>query len=132
MIRCTIAMLAAVLGAAAAVAQAPVQIRIVSPAPNSYVSDRVTLEAIIEPAARRREVSEVVFSAGAVQVCRSTDVQRPRCVWDAGALVKSHLIRVVATLASGGRVISSVRTRGIEYADSVNVRSFAIPSMWAR
>lgn len=126
MIRRTIAMLVVALGAAAAVAQPPVQIRIVSPPPNAYVSDRITLEAIIEPASRRREVSEVVFFAGAVQVCRTADVQRPRCVWESGALVKSHLIRVVATLASGGRVVSSIRTRGIDYADSVDVRAVQV------
>jgi VWFA-related protein len=126
MIRRTSALLVVALGAAAAVAQPPVQIRIVSPPANAYVSDRITLEAIIEPASRRREVSDVVFFADGVQVCRSADVQRPRCPWDAGALVTSHLIRVVATLASGGRVVSSIRTRGLDYADSVDVRAVQV------
>lgn len=126
MIRRTIAMLAVALGAAAAVAQPPIQIRIVSPPANAYVSDRITLEAIIEPASRRREVSEVVFFADAMQVCRTSDVQRPQCAWESGALVKSHLIRAVATLASGGRVVSSIRTRGIDYADSVDVRAVQV------
>lgn len=103
-----------------------VQVRIVSPAAGSFVSDRLTLEARIEPADRRAEVKDVVFFADGVQVCRSTDTTRPRCQWDAGSTVKTHLIRVVATLASGGRVVTTTRTRGVDYAESVDVRAVQV------
>jgi Ca-activated chloride channel family protein len=101
-------------------------IQIVSPAANSFVSDRLTLEARIEPASRRHEVKDVQFFADGAAVCRSVDVQRPLCRWDAGAAVTSHLVRVVATLISGERVVTSTRTRGIDYAESVDVRAVQV------
>jgi VWFA-related protein len=127
MTRPAIAVLTVALAAGSAgSAQQNVEIRIVSPAANSYVSDQITLEARIEPASRWADVKDVVFFADGVQVCRSVDVQPPRCGWDAGARVKSHLVRVVATLTSGGRVVASVRTRGIEGAYSVDIRGVQV------
>jgi VWFA-related protein len=126
-VRPSIAVLAAALASASAgTAQAPVEIRIVSPVADSYVSDRISLEARIEPLSRRTEVTDIVFFVDGVEVCRSAPVLRPRCNYDAGARVKSHLVRVVATLASGGRVVASSRTRGLEYADSVDVRAVQV------
>ena len=65
-------------------AQAPLQLQIVSPPEGAYVSDRLTLEARILPRERRREVADVTFFADGRQVCRSTDVDAPKCSWDAG------------------------------------------------
>jgi Ca-activated chloride channel family protein len=101
-------------------------LRIVSPPADGYLSDRVTLEARIEPASRRAEVKEVLFFADGVQVCQSTDIHRPLCSWDAGPTVKPHLIRVVAPLASGDRLVASVRTRGVDHAESVDVRAVQV------
>ena len=90
-----IALIALVSGARGS-AQGPLQLQIVSPPEGAYVSDRLTLEARILPRERRREVADVTFFADGRQVCRSTDVEAPKCSWDAGALIKPHVIRVVA------------------------------------
>jgi Ca-activated chloride channel family protein len=116
----------AVAAGSAGAAWQSVQVRIVSPAPDSFVSGQITLEAAIEPVTRRREVNEIQFFADGVQVCRSVDVVKPTCRWDAGPTLKSHLIRVVATLTAGGRVVASARTRGVDYVDSVDVRAVQV------
>jgi Ca-activated chloride channel family protein len=102
------------------------ELTVVSPLLNSFVSDQVTLEARISPAARRADVKEVLFFVDGAQVCRSDDVQRPRCTWNAGPIVKAHLVRVVATLRSGERVVASSRTRSADYIESVNVRAVQV------
>ena len=43
------------------------------------------------------------------------------CEWDAGRSVAEHQIRVVATLAAGGRVVQTVRTKGLGYTENVDV-----------
>jgi Ca-activated chloride channel family protein len=116
----------AVTTAPSGVAWQDVKVLIVSPAPDSFVSGQITLEAAIEPVTRRREVNEIQFFADGVQVCRSVDVVKPTCRWDAGPTLKSHLIRVVATLTAGGRVVASARTRGVDYVDSVDVRAVQV------
>ncbi len=102
--------------------QAPLQLRLVSPADGAYVSDRVTIEARIEPPSRRGEIVDVTFFADGRQVCRSTDAQAPKCSWDAGPLIKAHVIRVVATSASGERVVATGRTRAVDYKEGVSVQ----------
>jgi Ca-activated chloride channel homolog len=116
---------ALIVGAAGTTGQ-EMALRIVSPVADSYLSDRVTFEARIEPASRRAEVKEVLFFADGVQVCRSTDRHRPLCGWDAGPTIKPHLIRVVAPLESGDRLVASVRTRGVDHAESVDVRAVQV------
>jgi Ca-activated chloride channel family protein len=107
----------------ATAAQAPsLQIQIVSPPPDSYVSDRLVLEARILPAERRSEITEVTFFADGRIVCRSTNVERPQCAWDAGPVVKPHQIRVVATASSGARVVATRRTREIDVNEAVSVK----------
>jgi Ca-activated chloride channel family protein len=101
---------------------APLQIQIVTPPADSYVSDRLTLEARILPPERRGEITDVTFFADGRLVCRSTNVQQPQCTWDAGPLVKPHQIRVVATTATGARLIATRRTREIDVNEAVSVR----------
>ena len=103
-------------------AQAPLQLQIVSPPEGTYVSDRLTLEARILPRERRREVADVTFFADGRQVCRSMDVDAPKCSWDAGALIKPHVIRVVATTVSGGRLVATTTTREVDFKEGVDVR----------
>ena len=103
-------------------AQSPLQLQIVSPPEGAYVSDRLTLEARILPRERRREVVDVTFFADGRQVCRSTDVDAPKCSWDAGALIKPHTIRVVANTASGERLIATTTTREVDFKEGVDVR----------
>jgi VWFA-related protein len=103
-------------------AQETLRLEIVSPAEGAYVSDQLTLEAAILPRQRRGEVTDVSFFADGKLVCRSTAVQLPRCGWDAGPIVKPHLIRVVAALASGERLVASMRTREVDFKESVSVQ----------
>jgi Ca-activated chloride channel family protein len=104
-----------------AIGQAPLRLVIVSPSEGVYVSDRVTLEARIEPSERRGDVADVTFFADGRQVCRSADVEAPKCSWDAGARIQAHTIRVVATTTAGDRIVATVRTRAVDVKESVSV-----------
>ncbi len=96
-------------------------IRIVSPEADTYLVGSVRLRAAIEPARRALEVARVMFYADGRLVCTLMDPTRAECAWDAGANVKEHVIRAVAELVGGGRAITSIRTKGLEIADVVNV-----------
>lgn len=95
-------------------------VRIVSPADGSYVSGPLRLEAVVEPLATVRSVTTLAFFADGQLVCR---VSRPpfACDWDAGDFVVEHQVRAVATLAGGGRLTATVRTRKLDHAESVDV-----------
>lgn len=121
MILKTLSLLLAVMAAVAAVQPQALELQVVSPADGVYVSDRLMLEARILPRERRGEVDEVTFYADGRLVCRTRDVQRPRCEWDAGALIKPHLIRVVATTSGGHRMVATSRTREVDFNESVAV-----------
>ena len=121
------ALLAGILGGVmvvepAAGRQTPLQLVLVSPPDGAYVSDRLTLEARIEPRERRGEVTDVTFFADGKQVCRSTDVQAPKCSWDAGAIIKPHVIRAVAATAGGDRLVATARTRAVDVKEGVSVQ----------
>lgn len=98
------------------------QLQIVSPVEGAYVSDRISLEARILPREQRNKVTDVTFYADGKMICRVTNVQLPRCEWDAGALIKPHSIRVVAALANGERLVATSRTRAVDFNESVSVR----------
>ncbi|HYB95259.1 MAG TPA: VWA domain-containing protein [Vicinamibacterales bacterium] len=100
----------------------PLQLQIVSPPDGSYVSDRLTIEARILPRERRNEIADITFYADGKLICRSTNIQLPRCEWDAGALIKPHQIRVVATTTSGERIVATSRTRAVDFNESAEVR----------
>lgn len=113
---------AAVLVVLTPAAQAPdLSVRIVSPGPDTYLSGPVLLKAVVEPPPRAREATRVVFYADGRLVCTIADAARAECPWDAGAEVKEHLVRVVVDLADGNRVVSSMRTKGLEHVESVSV-----------
>jgi len=96
-------------------------VRIVSPGADTYLSGPVLLKAVVEPPPRAREASRVLFYADGRLVCSVTDVVRAECPWDSGAEVKEHLIRVVADLAGGGRIVATARTKGLDHAEHVSV-----------
>jgi Ca-activated chloride channel family protein len=105
-------------------AQSPsreVTIRIVSPEPDTYVVGSIRLRAAIEPARRVLDVARVMFYADGRLVCTLMDPARAECPWDAGTKVKEHVIRAVAELVGGGRTVASIRTKGLEIEDVVNV-----------
>jgi Ca-activated chloride channel family protein len=111
------------LGAAAAVvADQQLQVEIVFPPDGAYVSDRLTIEARILPPERRSEITELTFFADGQLICRTANVQRPQCAWDAGSVVKPHQIRVVAATAGAERLVATRRTRAIDLSEGVSVQ----------
>jgi Ca-activated chloride channel family protein len=103
-------------------AQSPdLSVRLVSPGPDTYLSGPVLLKAIVDPPPRARDASRVLFYADGRLVCTVADPARAECPWDAGAEVKEHLIRVVVDLRSGGRLVATTRTKGLELAEMVSV-----------
>ena len=109
-----------VIAAAPAWAQQEPSLRFVSPTADTYLSGPVLLKVAIEPPALSGQVIDVAFFADGRQVCVAP-ASRPECAWDAGPNVEEHLIRAVARLRSGGRVIQNVRTRALGYTESVSV-----------
>jgi VWFA-related protein len=104
-------------GAAALVAaQDGPAIRIVSPGEDAFVSGPTLLRAQMNPPGAALGVT---FFVDGRQICALT--REPwECDWDAGATVTEHQVRAVATLPSG-RVVHTVRTKGIGYSERVDV-----------
>jgi Ca-activated chloride channel family protein len=121
--------LAALTAAAAGLAMAAppqtpsesgVTIRITSPVEDAYLSGGLRLVAVIEPAPMVRHVKQVVFYADGRRVC-TVQKQPFQCEWDAGDRIVEHTIRVTAELAQGGRAVATVQTRGVKFAEAVDV-----------
>jgi Ca-activated chloride channel homolog len=95
----------------------PPALTIVSPAEDSYLNGQITLRAGLEPS---DVASAVVFFVDGRQVC--VVPQAPfECEWDAGRTISEHQVRVVATLKAGGRVVQTLRTKGVSFADNEDV-----------
>lgn len=105
---------------AVATAQQSPTIRITAPTEDTYVSGPTRLIARIEPASLARQVDQVTFFANGKRVCRV--LRSPfECDWDAGSGVNEHSIRVVAILRGAKSLVHSVHTKGVAYAESVDV-----------
>jgi VWFA-related protein len=101
-----------------AVAQAPEpQLKILSPGEDAYVSGPTLLRAQAVPP---EAVAGVTFFVDGRQACALTRVPY-ECDWDAGATIAEHQVRAVATLRSGGRIVQTVRTKSVGYAERVDV-----------
>ena len=98
-------------------APAEPHLEIVSPREDAYVSGTTMLSARVEPAG---SASMVVFYVDGKQICVLTHAPFD-CDWNAGPTVAEHQVRVVANLASGGRIAQTARTKGVAYAESVDV-----------
>lgn len=91
--------------------------QITAPERDSYATGVTWLRAAADESAA---VQSVTFYVDGRQVCAVTS--RPfECEWDAGSEVSAHQIRAIFSLAEGGRVARTVRTKGIGFADKVNV-----------
>lgn len=97
------------------------ELRIVSPEPDFYVSGPTLLKAEILPNMLATRVAQLLFFADGKQVCNVLDPVAAECTWDAGAEVRPHVFRVVANLIGGGRLVASARTKGLEQVEKVNV-----------
>jgi len=116
---CALATAPAPLARAAQDTVGGVEIHLVSPVDEAYVSGVVALRAEILPLAAAARVEEVTFAVDGRIVCRLT-APPFACEWDAGHRVEAHVIRVVATLPEG-RVTDSVRTRSLDLTEIVDV-----------
>jgi Ca-activated chloride channel homolog len=94
------------------------RVRITAPREGSYVSGLTTLQARIEPPTLN--VERVSFFAGGTQVCSVTEPPF-RCEWDAGPRVDEHVLRVVAHMGDGSRLVDTVRTQAAAHAEIVDV-----------
>jgi VWFA-related protein len=93
------------------------ELKIVAPESDSFVSGPTLLRALAEPASA---VLAVTFFADGRQVCT---LNHPpfECEWDAGETIAEHQIRAVGTLTPSGRIVQTVRTKGVGFAEKVNV-----------
>src|SRR5215470_16034646 len=116
--------LALAAGPAASVARLAAQsgepapvLEIVSPTSDAYISGATTFRATVTPTGA---ASRVLFSVDGRQVCE-TSTAPYECSWEAGGTITAHQVRAVAELVGGGRVIRTVRTRELGYAEKVDV-----------
>jgi Ca-activated chloride channel family protein len=93
------------------------EIRILSPGDDAYVSGPTLLRARMTPPTA---AASVTFFVDGRQVCVLT--REPfECDWDAGPSIAEHQVRAVASLSGGGRLVHTVRTKGVGYSEKVNV-----------
>ena len=103
--------------ALAAPTQESARLAIVSPDADAYVSGMTTLKATIQPG---DAVSVVTFYVDGRQIC-TLSTPPWECEYDAGAAIAEHQVRVVSTLKAGGRLVQTVRTKSVGYAERVDV-----------
>jgi VWFA-related protein len=92
-------------------------VHIVSPEPNSFAAGVIDLKAAVDDGTT---VSGVAFYVDGRQICNLTNAPFT-CEWDAGSEVVPHQIRAVFSLPEGGRLARTVRTKGLDFVDKVNV-----------
>lgn len=100
------------------VAQEPPEIVFETPVDDGYVSGPTPIRVrLVPPATPVRSVS--LFADGRL-VCA---IERPpyECQWDAGDRVAEHVLRATALLPDGRRLARSIRTKGVEYSETVDV-----------
>src|SRR5262249_12083557 len=91
-------------------------LEIVSPTSDAYISGATTFRATVTPAGA---ASRVLFSVDGRQVCETSSAPF-ECSWEAGGSITAHQVRAVAELVGGGRIIRTVRTRDLGYAEKVD------------
>src|SRR5215213_9171450 len=93
------------------------QVRIISPAEDAVVIGPTRLRAAVDAPL---SAASVTFSVDGRQVCTTTAVPF-ECEWDAGTMIAEHHVRLVVTLAGGGRIVRTARTHGGGFAETVDV-----------
>jgi Ca-activated chloride channel homolog len=93
------------------------EVHIVAPIEGAFMTGLTRLRTRVEPP---HLASNVVFFVDGRQACTAT---KPpfECDWDAGPVVAERHIRLVVNLAAGGRVVRTTRTRGMAFAENVDV-----------
>lgn len=101
-------------------------LRITSPHPDAVVTGLTRLEATIVPETAARLVQTMTFYVDGRLVC--TVATSPfGCGWDAGAVLRGHHVRVVATFLDGGRVVGNLRTKDLGYAERARADAVLVP-----
>jgi Ca-activated chloride channel family protein len=96
---------------------APPRVQIQSPTTTAFVSGPTELKATVEPST---SVASLTFFVDGRQICELA-TEPFACEWDAGHEVVAHQVRAVVALEGGGRIVRTLRTRGLRYADKVEV-----------
>jgi Ca-activated chloride channel family protein len=109
---------AALAGAGIAGQTATPEVVFESPEDDGYASGPTIVRIRVTPPDAR--VQSVTLSADGSRLCT---LERPpfECVWDAGPKVDEHTVRASVLLADGRRIARTIRTRGVEYAETVDV-----------
>ena len=108
--RAALAVLAAVAALAAAppAQEAAPALIIEEPTADAYLVDRVRLRATVTGVVVAVEAVEFFVDGAPACVAPAPDFT---CAWDAGPRVRARVVRAVARLPGGGRLVHSVRTR---------------------
>ena len=93
-----------------------------SPTAETYVSGPTPLRISLDPSVAVRNVT---FFVDGRQFC-SLNEPPFECDWDAGSTISAHLIRLVVTPIEGDRIVKTMRTKGLGYADRVNVEAIQV------
>jgi Ca-activated chloride channel homolog len=93
------------------------RVQILSPGDDAYVSGPTLLRARVDPPGA---AASIIFYADGRQVCELTKMPF-ECDWDAGPMITEHQVRVAVNLRTGGRVVQTVRTKSVGYAEKVDV-----------
>ncbi|MFN8059761.1 MAG: VWA domain-containing protein [Vicinamibacterales bacterium] len=101
-------------------APAELSFKIVSPGDNALVSGPTLVRALVLPPRLEGRVESVTFFVDGKTLCRVTAAPY-ECGWEAGVRIEEHVVRAVANLTDGTRVVHQVRTRGVEFVDEVDV-----------
>lgn len=115
----------ATLGTSTGFQQVPQpRLTILEPDNQSYLIDLARLRAAVSP---EEEVEAVEFFVDGASVCVVTTPPF-QCSWDAGASVQAHVVRSVARLSAGRRLVASVRTLALEgVEETTGVRAVLVP-----
>ncbi len=97
-------------------ASADPDVSIATPEADAYLSGLTPLRAAVDPP---EAATSVTFFVDGRQVCQIFSVPF-ECQWDAGSNVRAHQVRLVV-LAAGRRIIRVLRTKGLAFADVVDV-----------
>jgi Ca-activated chloride channel family protein len=108
--------LVAIIASAQTPSDGPV-LKILAPEEDSYMSGPTLLQARIDPP---EAALGVTFFVDGRQVCALTRAPF-ECDWDAGQTIAPHQVRAVGAIAGGGRVVQTVRTKGVGYTERVDV-----------
>jgi VWFA-related protein len=103
-----------------ALAQSGGGLTITFPTPTTILTGAVVLKVTLADDLAAR-VESLTFYVDGMVVCASVPRTNPQCAWNAGRDVKAHVVRVVATVTGGSRIVATVKSRAIGYTETVRV-----------